>query len=231
MSVQSPPVHPAEDILRTMERIYRYRMTTTFRGNISIRQADGAIWITPAGVDKGGLRREDIVCVKADGSVVGAHKPSSEFPFHRAVYLARPDLCAIVHAHPVGLVAFSICGQVPNTRLLHQAEHVCGEAGFAPYALPGSEALASSVAEAFARGGSCMVMENHGVVVGGQTLQQAFQRFETLEFTAKTIITAKTLGTVNYLTLEQVELPRRTFVPMPAFEHKGAQRRELEVRR
>ena len=206
-------------------------MTTTSGGNLSIREPNGDVWITPAGLDKGGLRLEDIVCVKADGSILGSHKPSSEFPFHQAVYERRPDIRALVHAHPVALVAFSICGQAPDTQLLHQARHVCGEVGFASYALPGSQALAERVGEAFAKGGHCVIMESHGVVAGGETLQQAFQRFETLEFTAKTIIKARTLGKVNYLSREQIELPRRSFRPLPAFEHGAVESREPELRR
>src|SRR5438270_3393597 len=99
--------HPRDEIMRTMERIYRYRMTTTSGGNLSIRDSDGSVWITPARVDKGGLQRDDIICVKPDGSTEGPHRPSSEYPFHKAIYAARPDLSAIVHAHPVALVAFS----------------------------------------------------------------------------------------------------------------------------
>ena len=133
--------HPRDAILRAIERIYRYRMTTTSGGNLSMRDEGGEVWITPARVDKGTLRREDIIRVRADGTADGPHPPSSELPFHRAIYAARPDLRAIVHAHPVALVAFSICGRVPDTRLLPTARRVCGRVGFAPYALPGSEAL------------------------------------------------------------------------------------------
>src|SRR3954449_1040459 len=117
--------HPRDEIMRTMERIYRYRMTTTSGGNLSIRDGDGSIWITPARLDKGSIRRGDIVRVRPDGTVDGMHKPSSEFPFHRAIYESRPDIGGIVHAHPVALVAFSITRQVPNTRLFYQARHVC----------------------------------------------------------------------------------------------------------
>src|SRR5947207_11355540 len=94
-------IHPRDEIVQTMERIYRYRMTTTSGGNLSIRDDNGDIWITPARVDKGNLTRNDIICVRADGGVEGNHKPSSEFPFHRAIYAARPDIRGIVHAHPV----------------------------------------------------------------------------------------------------------------------------------
>src|SRR3954467_15320722 len=99
-------VHPKDEILEAIQRIYRYRMTTTSGGNLSIRDENGDIWITPAGVDKGGLRRGDMVCVQADGTVAGNCRPSSELPFHQAIYARRPDLRGIVHAHPVALVAF-----------------------------------------------------------------------------------------------------------------------------
>src|ERR1700740_516576 len=84
-------VHPRDQLMQTMDRIYRYRMTTTSGGNLSIRDANGNIWITPARVDKGSLRRQDMVCVHPDGSSEGLHPPSSEFPFHQAIYRARPD--------------------------------------------------------------------------------------------------------------------------------------------
>jgi L-fuculose-phosphate aldolase len=223
-------------IVETIDRIYSYKMTTTSGGNISVRDENGDIWITPARVDKGALRRDDIVCVKAAGKVDGLHRPSSEFPFHQAIYRARADIGAIVHAHPVALVAFSICRQVPNTRLFPQAAHVCGEVGFAPYALPGSEELGREIAGAFERGFSCVILENHGVVVGGRNLREAFWRFETLEFTAKTIIKAGMIGSpggVRYLTPEQIALAERPrsdlsgFAPGPASTQEKGLRHAL----
>src|SRR3954467_11280246 len=201
-------LHPRDELVQTMDRIYRYRMTTTSGGNLSVRDEDGHIWITPARVDKGSLRPEDIVRVGSDGRVEGLHRPSSEHPFHQAIYRRRPDIPAIVHAHPVALVGFSICRQVPDTALFPQAGHVCGRVGYAPYALPGSEELGRRIAEVFAQGFDCVLLENHGVVIGGSSLAHAFQRFETLEFTARTIIKAGMLGPVRYLTAEQLELSR-----------------------
>jgi L-fuculose-phosphate aldolase len=224
-------VHPRDEIMRTMERIYRYRMTTTSGGNISIRDEEGDTWITPARLDKGSLRREDIVRVRPDGTAEGPHRPSSEFPFHKAIYDVRPDLRGIVHAHPVALVAFSICRKVPDTRLLHQARHVCGEAGFAPYALPGSESLGRNIAATFAAGAHCVVLENHGVVTAGASLQNAFERFETLEFTAKTIIKASILGQVRYLADEAAACPRASLNDGGAVRPGRATSLERELRR
>ncbi len=224
-------LHPRDEIMHMMERIYRYRMTTTSGGNLSIRDQDGGIWITPTRVDKGSLRREDIVGVRPDGSVDGRHPPSSEYPFHQAIYRARPDLRGIVHAHSVALVAFSISDRVPDTRLFHQTREVCGEAGLARYALPGSQALAANIVATFAQGFHCVLLENHGVVVGGESLQNAFQRFETLEFTAKTIIKAGVLGEVRYLTDDQLTLAQRVTSPLPQLRPTPPSSAEKELRR
>lgn len=226
-----PLVHPRDEIVDTMERIYRYRMTTTSGGNISVRDESGDIWVTPARVDKGSLTRADIVRFRSSGAVEGRHNPSSEHPFHQAIYRARPDLRAVVHAHPVALVAFSICRETPLTALYPQSAHVCGAVGYAAYELPGSAALGDRIAETFARGIHCVMLENHGVVIGGRDLQEAFERFETLEFTAKTIVKARQLGPVRYLTPEQIALAERPRPVPPEFEPGPATTAEKEIRR
>jgi L-fuculose-phosphate aldolase len=225
------PIHPCDEIMLTMERIYRYRMTTTSGGNLSIRGQSGDIWITPARVDKGSLTRHDIVRVTAEGAVEGPHRPSSEFPFHQAVYSARPDIRAIVHAHPVALVAFSICRQAPDTRLFHQAHSVCGRIGFAPYALPGSRQLGLNIAEAFKAGGDSVILENHGVVAGGTSLSHAFQRFEAFEFAAKTVIKGRQLGTVRYLDEARLAQAHHRGIALETFQPGPPTAGEQELRR
>ncbi len=223
--------HPRDEIMRTMERIYRYRMTTTSGGNLSIREPDGSIWITPARMDKGSLTRDDIVCVEPDGAVEGRHQPSSEFPFHKAVYEVRPDIRAVVHAHPVALVAFSICRQTPDTRLFHQAHFMCGQTGFAAYAVPGSRQLGDNIAETFRAGCDSVILENHGVVVGGESLSHAFQRFEAFEFAAKTVIKGRHLGDVRYLTEHQLQQAHDRSVALESFEPAPSTTNEQELRR
>jgi len=210
-------LHPREELVRTMERIYRYRMTTTSGGNLSIRDPDGSIWITPSRVDKGRLQASDIVRVQSDGQVEGLHPASSEFPFHREIYRCRPDIGAIVHAHPGALVAFSICRQLPDTRVQTHVHEVCGKVAYAPYACPGSEALGENIARVFAAGADCVMLENHGVVIGGRDLREAFQRFETLEFVAQTLVRAAALGPVRPLAAAALaSQPLPDFAEMPA---------------
>lgn len=224
-------VHPRDEILATIERIYRNRMTTTSGGNLSIREDNGDIWITPARIDKGSLKRDDIVLVHPDGSVDGRHPPSSELPFHREIYAARPDVRGVVHAHPVALVAFSVVRRTPDTHLFHQSHHVCGKVGFASYELPGSPALGHKVAETFRQGFDCVILENHGVVTAGADLPEAFYRFETLEFTAKTIIKASHLGGIRYLTEDEISLARQRGAPSEEFRPHRPSSPELEMRR
>ena len=100
-------MHPADQITVVISRIYRSGLTTTSGGNISIKDENGDIWITPGGIDKGSLTPKDIICVKPDGTIIGPHKPSSEFPFHKAIYEMRPKMTAVIHAHPPALVSFS----------------------------------------------------------------------------------------------------------------------------
>lgn len=198
-------MHPVEQINVIIGRIYRSGMTTTSGGNISIRDTNGDIWITPSGVDKGNLTTKDIMCVRKNGTIIGPHKPSSEYPFHKAIYESRPDIAAIIHAHPPALVAFSIARVVPDTKIVPQAHSICGDIGFAPYGTPGSEDLGKKIASQFRdQRYKAVIMENHGVVLGGTDMMDAYQRFETLEFCCRTIVNAGHLGNVNYLTDKQI---------------------------
>jgi len=198
-------MHPAEQINIIIGRIYRSGMTTTSGGNISIRDDNGDIWVTPSAIDKGTLTPKDIVCVKKDGTVVGPHKPSSEYPFHKAIYETRPEIKAVIHAHPPGLVAFSIARQIPNTNIIPQARNICGEIGYAKYACPGSQQLGDVIAEVFKNEKyKAVILENHGVVLGGTDLMDAYERFETLEFCCRTLVNAGHIGKPKSLADSQI---------------------------
>jgi len=199
-------LHPRDQLSKIMHRIYHQGMTTLSGGNLSIKDDNGDMWITPAGTDKGKLTPEDIVCVKPDGSSAGPHRPSSEYPFHKAVYAQRPDLRAIVHCHSPALVSFSIVRQLPDTRILPKIFEICGQVGYAPYALTGTAELGRIIAGTFAEGFETVLLENHGIVTGGDDLLTAFGRLETIDFCARTLLQARRLGQVNTLTEAQLTL-------------------------
>ena len=224
--------HPRDQITEVIRRIYTAGLTTTSGGNISILDDDGDIWVTPAAIDKGSLQRKDIVCVKKDGTVKGHHKPSSEFPFHKAIYEARPDIRAVIHAHPPAIVSFSIVRKRPDTNIIPQARNICGPIGYAEYAISGGEELGEKIAAEFKKGHKAVIMENHGTVLGGVDLKDAYIRFETLEFAARTIINARTIGKPVYLTDEQIKNHESSIPPdlpeMSEVEHPAD---ELSIRR
>lgn len=223
--------HPRDQITKIISRIYKRGMTTTSGGNISIIDDEGNIWVTPSAIDKGSLRASDIICVKKDGTIIGKHKPSSEFPFHKAIYEVRPDIKSVIHAHPPALVSFSIVRQIPNTNIISQAKHICGPIGYAEYELPGSEELGDVIAEEFKKGYKAIIMENHGTVLGGSDLTDAFERFETLEFCASTILYGSQIGTPNYLTDNQIdEFEAQTKSMLPEMEHTLHPSDEVEKR-
>ncbi len=139
-------LHPSDQLVMIMERIYGYGMTTTSGGNLSIRDDNGDVWITPAGVDKGTLTAKDIIQIKPDGTIIGKHRPSSELPFHQSIYAQRSDIHAIVHAHPPALVSFSIVRRIPDTGIIPNVNIICGEVGMAVYGLPGSDDLGEKIA-------------------------------------------------------------------------------------
>ena len=199
---------PADQLVMMMERIYGYGMTTTSGGNLSILDENGDIWITPGSVDKGSLTRDDMVCVKPDGSVIGKHKPSSEFPFHKKLYETRRDIRAVLHAHPPALVAFSVVRKIPNTNIIPNVNQVCGPIGLAKYGLPGSENLGEKIAEEFAKNEDIhtVILENHGVVIGHSDLFTAFKAFETIEYCARIHINANIIGKERALSSENLQL-------------------------
>ena len=223
--------HPKDLLVAMMDRVYRFGMTTTSGGNLSLLDETGAMWITPGGVDKGSLRREDIVKVLPDGTIEGRHKPSSEYPFHRAIYNARPDVAAIVHAHPPTLVSFSAVRQPVQTRVVPNAYLICGECPVVPYALPGSEKLGTKIAHQFATGSNVVLLENHGTVTVGADIFEAFMRFETLDFCARLQVRATRLGDLTVLTDDKIAKVHKKIPVIDTFHHSEYSTREKELRR
>ena len=198
---------PAEEIAAFMTRLYDNSMTTTSGGNLSVMDDNGTLWISPSGVDKAHLRADDIMSVDKNGNIKGKHKPSTEYPFHLAIYKARPDIKAVLHAHPSALVAYSLARKVPNTMIIPEVAKRCGKVMVAKYAIPGSALLGSYIAEKFTAGADTVILENHGVVLGSENMQNTYEMFEMLDFCARIEANAKTLcANMRTLTKEQLDI-------------------------
>ena len=227
-------LHPADQLIMIMQRIYERGMTTMSGGNLSIQDEDGSIWITPAGIDKGTLTRRDIIHILPDGTVEGIHKPSSELPFHMSVYKRRPDIHAVLHAHPPALVAFSIARKIPALDLIPTVRKTCGEVAMATYAVPGSGELGENIGRMFDTGVNIVILENHGVCIGACDLFRAFMMFETLEYSASLEIAASKIGTPISISPEAYQITQTRhhmlmddFVPRTHSTEERAARRDM----
>lgn len=213
---------PKEQLVVIMKRIYAQGMTTTSGGNLSIKDENGNVYITPGGTDKGSMTAEDIVCIRADGTMEGKHKPSSEYPFHMKIYETRGDIRAILHAHPPAMVAYSIVRKIPDISAFPELKACIGSVGMAEYGLTGSEELGEKIAKVFAEGCNVAELENHGLVVGSTDIESAYQVFEAMDFSARIGIGASRLGgTKNEnpsgkgLTDENMEKPKDPSTEIP----------------
>lgn len=207
---------PAEKIAFFMTRLYDNKLTTTSGGNLSIMDSDGTLWISPSGIDKAHLTADDIMWVTPDGVVHGKHRPSTEYPFHLAVLRSRPDLHAVLHAHPAALVAYSLERRLPEMDIMPGVSALCGKIAIAEYALPGSEKLGGYISSKFAAGCDTVLLENHGVVLGADSLERAFMMFEALDFAARTGVAASMLGR-EYHVISRAQLDKKS-----AAEHNAA---------
>lgn len=162
-------------------------------GNLSVRLAEGGFLATPSGVPKGELREEALVRLDAEGRPSGGGVVSSEWPMHLAIYRARPDAAAVVHAHPPCATAMACAGEALEEPVLSEVVIALGPVPLVPFALPSTEALAGTVAAAL-KDRPAALLANHGAVTLGPDLRAAYYRMETLEQTAKVHLYTRLLG-------------------------------------
>jgi L-fuculose-phosphate aldolase len=179
-----------KEVAYFMRRLYNKNLTTTSGGNISIKLKYGKILITPSGTDKARMKSDQIGLLSFAGENLTPHlKASMESRMHIAVYNQRPDIKAIIHAHPPIATAYTAMRKSINCTLTSEARAILGKPMVAPYALMGTALLADRVAETV-KHANVILMENHGVICLGQSLLAAFDRMEVLEAAAKmTLIT------------------------------------------
>lgn len=225
-------MHPADQLVAFMNRIYHNGLTTTSGGNLSILDVNGDIWITPGGIDKGGLTRSDMIRIQSDGNVIGHHQPSSELPFHQAIYQSRSNIRAILHAHSPNLMTFSMLHQIPSVYLIPNTRIICGNVAYATYAMMGSEELGVLLAREFKKGYAAVLMENHGICIAAETLNKAYSIFETLEYAAYIELRARRYGALRTLSEDQIDIARtREHTRMSEFSTRARSGEELSLRR
>ncbi len=199
-------------------RLHGQGMISGADGNLSVRLSPRVVLTTPTGLPKGRLHPRDMVKVDLDtGRVIGKGRPSSELRMHLLVYRTRPDVGAILHAHPVHVVALSLVGEEIDSCVLPELALSLGKVATAPYSTPTTDEVPRAVAS-LVPWADAIVLERHGAVTLGADLEQAFLRMESLEHAARTISVARAMGTVTRIGgpgLQRLEALAREFGRLP----------------
>jgi L-fuculose-phosphate aldolase len=178
------------EIIAVGRRLAERGLVCAQAGNISRRVDEHSILISAAGLDKGGLREEDVLLVDYQGQPLAAahgRRPSSETALHLALYREYPQIAAIVHAHPPYATALSGAGRELDWCMLEESALFLGPVPCLPRLAAGSLELARAAAAA-AFGAQALLMAGHGALSWGESLEQALCRLEILEHTAQVML-------------------------------------------
>ncbi len=193
-----------EEICLIGKRMYDHKLAVANDGNISCRLDNNLYMITPTRMCKADLTPEDIVIIDDDFNVVeGAKKPSTEAKVHLAIYHARPDIHAVVHAHAPFSMGFAIAGQSIMTPAVPSIFSFVGPIPCSDYGTPSTYELADSVAKLI-KDYDCMFLANHGTVTAGKNLQDAFYKTERVELLCTATLVARFLGGERNFTEEEI---------------------------
>lgn len=205
MSVDRPAVDALRaDIVEVGRRMYARGYTASNDGNISVRIGDDRLLMTPKSVCKG-FMTPDMMCITdLEGrKIEGARDPSSEMLMHLEVYRQRPDVRAVVHAHPPTATGFAVAGIPLDKAVLAEVLTTLGSIPIAEYATPSTAELPAAVRK-FIRAHDGMLLANHGALTVGADLFSAYYKMETVEHFAKISLVARQLGGENLIAREEV---------------------------
>jgi L-fuculose-phosphate aldolase len=191
------------EIVEIGRRLWERGYVAANDGNISVRLGDRIV-VTPTGLSKGFLGANDMVVVSTGGEKLsGGPDPTSELPMHLAVYRARPDVSAVVHAHPPKATGFAVAGVPLAQCVLPEVILTLGEVPLAGYATPSTDEVVRALSD-FVPRYNAILLSNHGALTLGADLSQAYYRMETVEHFAEITLAARALGGPSPLSSEDV---------------------------
>jgi L-fuculose-phosphate aldolase len=192
------------DIVEIGRRMYARGYTASNDGNISVRLGTDRLLMTPKSVCKG-FMTPDMMCVTdLEGrKIQGDRDPSSEMLMHLEVYRQRPDVQAVVHAHPPTATGFAVAGIPLDRAVLAEVVTTLGSVPLAEYATPSTSELPAAVRK-YIKAHDGMLLANHGALTVGGDLFSAYYKMETIEHFAKISLVARLLGRENLISREEV---------------------------
>lgn len=191
------------DILYWSKRLYQKGMSPSVSGNISVKVKNG-IYISASGTCLNDMDENDIVLIDYNGNILeGNKKPSSEKIMHSAIYTQRDDINAIIHCHCPVITAFAVAGVEITKAILPDFAMAYDKIPLVPYYCPSSVELADEVGKYFEKH-NVVLLKNHGVVLGSDTLQNAFYALESLRAYCETYFGAEVLGGARAISKKEV---------------------------
>jgi len=192
------------EIIRFGKLLHERGLTAATDGNISVRLNGDSVLTTPTCISKGMMAPDDLVVVDMNGRKISGYRDvTSEIVMHMTVYRMRPDINAVVHAHPPTATGFAACGLALDQALVSEVLLSLGSIPLASYATPGTSELSEAL-EPFIPDHDAILMANHGVVTYGRDLTQAYMNMETVEHFARIALVVRQIGCEHPLAAEQV---------------------------
>lgn len=193
-------------IARTARQLAEHGLSRSSDGNISVRLSEKHVLITPSGAYKAWLEPQHIVKIDLQGNLVGRtrRKPSSEYLMHLAVYRQRPDVQAIIHAHPPLSVALTLIGQPFPVEIVPEGLTALKEVPTVPYARPGTAQMGQHL-EPYLNDHDVLLLDHHGSLTVGETLEDALIKLERMEAIAQLWMLAKNTGEIVPLPEAEVD--------------------------
>lgn len=192
------------DIVEVGRRLWIQGFVASNDGNISVRLGPDRLLTTPKSVSKGFMTADMMVVTDMDGvKVSGARDASSELKMHLEVYRQRPDIGAVVHAHPATATGFAVAGVPLNRAVLAEVITTLGGIPIAEYATPSTAELPAAIRD-YIRAHDGLLLANHGALAVAPDLFAAYYRMETIEHFAKISLVARQLGRENLLSRDEV---------------------------
>jgi L-fuculose-phosphate aldolase len=192
------------DIVAVCRRIYERGWIAATDGNVSILLAPDRVLATPTGINKGTMSEDDLIVTDRQGQTIsGTRKPSSELLMHLAAYDARPDVKAVVHAHPTNCIAFSLAGVSLAQCLLPEIVFTFGSIPTTAYTTPTTDEVPKEIRK-WLRDFDSMILDRHGSLTVGPDVHVAYDKLERMEHVAEITFRARQLGPIRPLSPEQI---------------------------
>ena len=176
-------------------------------GNVTVKLPDGNYLATPTGVSKSFITPEKLVIINNKGEVLSGepgYKPSSEIKMHLRCYHDRPDVGAVVHAHPPTATGYAVAGKSLDEYSMIETVIAIGSIQLTPYGTPSTEEVPEAIAP-YLPEHDVLLLKNHGALTVGCDLITAYYRMETLELYAKISLTAHLLGGAREIEKPQID--------------------------